>query len=192
MGLIYNPSPTATLKALYGQAFRAPNPFERFYNTEQANQPELKPEKIKTYELVYEQYFGHRYRLGASLYHYDVEQLITQTQTELGDQYFANLDKSPHHLAKAQFTAPLHAQVLASLELQYNGSSRTIRAARSDDFLVANFTLLSQKLLRGLEVSLSVYNLLDERHAYPGSGDNVQDVIEQNGRSVQGKVTYRF
>jgi outer membrane receptor for ferrienterochelin and colicins len=232
MGLIYSASPTATVKALFGQAYRAPNPFERFYNPEQANQPELNPETIKTYELVYEQYFGHRYRVGASAYYYDVNQLITQTQTELGGQYFANLDEvhalgieleaegkfdsgmrvavsyalqkakdevggvelssSPRHLAKAQLTVPLHAQLLASLELQYNGSSRTIRAARADDFMVANLTLLTEKLLRGLEVSIGVYNVLDERYAYPGSADNIQDVIEQNGRSVQGKLTYRF
>jgi outer membrane receptor for ferrienterochelin and colicins len=232
MGLIYSASPTATLKALYGQAFRAPNAFERFYNPEQANQPELNPETIKTYELVYEQYFGHRYRVGASAYYYDVNELITQTQTELGDQYFANLDEvramgleleaegrfdsgirlgvsytsqkakdnlsglelssSPRHLAKAHLTVPLHARALASLELQYNGASRTIRTARADDFLVANLTLLSQEPLRGLEASLGIYNVLDERYGYPGSGDNVQDIIEQNGRSVQGKITYRF
>lgn len=232
MGLIYSPSPTATLKALYGQAFRAPNPFERFYNTEQAGQPELNPETIKTYELVYEQYFGHRYRVGASAYYYDVNELLTQTQTELGDQYFANLDEvramgiemeaegkfgsgvqlamsyalqkakddvsgrelssSPRHLAKAHLTVPLYAQVLASLELQYNGASRTVRGARADDFLVTNLTLLSQKMLRGLEVSVGLYNAFDERYGYPGSADNVQDVIEQNGRTVQGKLTYRF
>ncbi|HKQ13174.1 MAG TPA: TonB-dependent receptor [Steroidobacteraceae bacterium] len=232
MGVIYSASPTATFKALYGQAFRAPNAFERFYNPEQANQPELKPETIKTYELVYEQYFGHRYRVGASAYYYDVNELITQTQTGLGDQYFANLDEvralgleleaegrfdsgtrlavsytlqrarddvsgrelssSPRHLAKAHLTVPLYAQLLASLELQYNGASRTIRAARADDFLLANLTLLGEQLLPGLEVSVGVFNLLDAHYGYPGSADNVQDIIEQNGRSVQGKITYRF
>lgn len=232
MGLIYSPSPTATLKALYGQAFRAPNPFERFYNPQQSQQPELNPETIRTYELVYEQYFGHHYRIGAAAYYYDVSQLITQTQNPLGDQYFANLDEvraagieleaegkfdsgvrltasyalqkakdqasglelssSPRHLAKAHLTVPLHALLLASVELQYNGASRTIRAARSDDFLVANLVLLSEKLVRGLEISAGVYNVFDERYGYPGSADNVQDVIEQNGRSVQGKLTYRF
>ena len=104
----------------------------------------------------------------------------------------AELSSSPRHLAKAHLTVPLHAQFMASLELQYNGASRTIRAASADDFLLANLTLLSDKLVRGLEVSVGVYNLLDERYAYPGSGDNIQDVIEQNGRSVQGKLTYRF
>ena len=232
MGLIYSPSPTATVKALYGQAFRAPNPFERFYNTEQVNQPELSPETIKTYELVYEQYFGHRYRVGASAYYYDVNELITQTQTELGDTYFANLDEvratgieleaegrfdsgvrlsasytlqksedqvsglelssSPRHLAKLHFSVPTYRELLASLELQYNGASRTIRGARADDFLVANLTLLSEKLVRGLDLSVGVYNLFDTRHGYPGSGDNIQDVIEQNGRTLHGKLTYRF
>jgi hypothetical protein len=87
---------------------------------------------------------------------------------------------------------PLYAQLLASLELQYNGASRTIRAARADDFLVANLTLLSQRLLPGLEASVGIFNVFDERYGYPGSADNVQDVIEQNGRSVRGKITYRF
>jgi outer membrane receptor for ferrienterochelin and colicins len=232
MGLIYSPSPTATLKALYGQAFRAPNPFERFYNPEQVNQPELNPETIKTYELVYEQYFGHRYRVGASAYYYDVHELITQTQTELGDLYFANLDQvratgieleaesrfdsgvrlsasytlqkakddvsglelssSPRHLAKLHLSVPTYRDVLASLQLQYNGASRTIRGARADDFLTANLTLLSENLVRGLELSLGVYNLFDSRYGYPGSADNVQDVIEQNGRTAHGKLTYRF
>jgi hypothetical protein len=76
--------------------------------------------------------------------------------------------------------------------LQYTGSSRTLQGARAEDFLVANLTLLSEELLPGLETSAAVYNLLDERFGYPGSADNVQDVIEQNGRSVQGKITIRF
>jgi hypothetical protein len=46
--------------------------------------------------------------------------------------------------------------------------------------------------LPGLEVSVGVLNLLDAHYGYPGSADNAQDIIEQNGRSVQGKITYRF
>ena len=193
MGLIYSPSPTATLKALYGQAYRAPNPFERFYNPEQVNQPELNPETIKTYELVYERYFGHRYRVGAAAYYYDVNELITQTQTEVGDLYFANLDEvrangieleaegrfdsgvrlsasytlqkakddvsglelssSPRHLGKLHVSVPTYREVLASVQLQYNGASRTIRGARGNNFLTANLTLLSQNVVRGLELS---------------------------------------
>ena len=37
----------------------------------------LDPETIETYELVYEKYFGHRYRLTASGYYYRVDDLIS-------------------------------------------------------------------------------------------------------------------
>ncbi len=84
------------------------------------------------------------------------------------------------------------AKCSPSLQLQYNGASRTVRDVRADDFLTANLTLLSQNLVRGLELSLGIYNLFDARYDYPGSADNVQDVIEQNGRTAHGKLTYRF
>ncbi|MCB0333236.1 MAG: TonB-dependent receptor, partial [Bdellovibrionales bacterium] len=56
-GLIFHPSDSSNLKFLYGQAFRAPNAFELYYNdaeTQKAPQ-NLKPEKIDTWEFVYEQ-----------------------------------------------------------------------------------------------------------------------------------------
>ena len=45
---------------------------------------------------------------------------------------------------------------------------------------------------KGLEVSLSVHNLLDARYAHPGSRNNWQNAIEQDGRSVRVKLSYRF
>jgi outer membrane receptor for ferrienterochelin and colicins len=93
LGLIYSPWETTTFKALFGQAFRAPNPYERFYNPEQQTRPELDPETIRTYELVYEQYLGQHYRLNISGYYYDVEDLISQTGNDEGDVYFDNLDQ---------------------------------------------------------------------------------------------------
>ena len=44
LGLIYNPWESGTLKLLYGEAFRAPNAYERFCYPAQMTQPELKPE----------------------------------------------------------------------------------------------------------------------------------------------------
>jgi outer membrane receptor for ferrienterochelin and colicins len=54
LALIYSPLEKSFLKLLYGSAFRAPNVFELYYtsDTSVAN-PDLKPESIKTYELVY-------------------------------------------------------------------------------------------------------------------------------------------
>jgi iron complex outermembrane receptor protein len=92
LALIYGLSEAGTLKALYGEAFRAPNPFERYYYFEQSNRPELRPETIRTYELVYERRLRNDYRLTISGYRYQVSDLISQAATSTGDLYFDNID----------------------------------------------------------------------------------------------------
>lgn len=92
LAAVYNPSPNSAIKALYGEAFRAPNPYERHYNPEQANRPALRPETIDTYELVYEHYLNSTYRLSWSGYFYDIDGLITLAETEGGEPYYDNLD----------------------------------------------------------------------------------------------------
>jgi iron complex outermembrane receptor protein len=81
VALIYNPFKQTALKLLYGQAFRAPNVYELFYQDGGFTQkvgPGLKPEKINTYEVVWEQYFAKNYRFTASGYYYKIDNLITQ------------------------------------------------------------------------------------------------------------------
>jgi outer membrane receptor for ferrienterochelin and colicins len=81
-----------TVKLLYGQAFRAPNPFEQFYvasTTNKAN-TSIKPEKIKTYEFVVEQYLGNHLRALGSLYQYDISGLISQTTDPTDGLLFFN------------------------------------------------------------------------------------------------------
>ncbi len=91
LGLIYSPSGTGTLKALYGQAFRAPNPYELHYFTVQGS-PALIPETIDTYELVYEKELANQYRLTVTGYRYQVDDLISQAATADGAIYYANVD----------------------------------------------------------------------------------------------------
>ena len=43
-----------------------------------------------------------------------------------------------------------------------------------------------------LEIAAGLYNLFDVDYAYPGSGEHVQDQIEQDGRTFRIKLTYRF
>jgi iron complex outermembrane receptor protein len=83
VALIYNPFKQTALKLLYGQAFRAPNVYELFYQdggTSQKPGSNLKPEKINTYEVVWEQYFAKNYRFTASGYYYKIGNLITQQE----------------------------------------------------------------------------------------------------------------
>jgi outer membrane receptor for ferrienterochelin and colicins len=84
LGLIYQPAEGAALKLLYGNAFRAPNAYELYYG-DQINSlpnPLLKPERIETYELVYEQYFHEHYRSSLSGFYYRVHDLITLEQVD--------------------------------------------------------------------------------------------------------------
>ncbi len=93
--LIYNPWHESTFKLIYGQAFRAPNAYERYYlagGTEP--NPDLRPESIRSWELVYEQGLPASLRLGATLFYEQIEDLIGQRLDPAnGNIYYANIDQ---------------------------------------------------------------------------------------------------
>ena len=87
LAAIYTATNTTTLKLLYGQAFRAPNAYELFWQypgLARAN-PTLQPETNRTSEVVLEQTFGGGLRLTATGFYYRVRGLITQ-QTDPADE----------------------------------------------------------------------------------------------------------
>lgn len=85
VALIYNPIKTATLKAIYGTAYRTPNFTElsdpRFQN--------ISPEDITTYELVYEQQIGPHIRSSLSGFYNKMNNLIV-----FNDGTYTNLNAS--------------------------------------------------------------------------------------------------
>ena len=89
LALIYSPTDKSAVKLLYGSAFRIPNMFELYYAAPGQNvpNPELNPEKIKTYEAVYEQYFGEGFRIALSGYYYGIKDLIDQVATAEGSKF---------------------------------------------------------------------------------------------------------
>ncbi len=89
VGAIFSPTARTTFKLLYGEAFRAPNAYERFYYP--ATGPDLDPENIRTYEGVFEQYIGDRDRLSLSGHRYSVDNLITQLADAQGEVYYDNV-----------------------------------------------------------------------------------------------------
>ncbi len=103
------------------------------------------------------------------------------------------LSNSPRHLAKFNLIVPLMSEELfTALELQYTSGSRTLTGHSADAFWIANLSFFSQKLVRNLELSASVYNLFATKYGFPGSGEHRQDILEQDGRSFRVKVTYHF
>ncbi len=93
--VVYLPVDGTSLKVLYGQAFRGPNAYERFYTdgiTQKPN-PMLQPETIDTYEAVWEQAIGTHWSASASAYLYEAHDLINQwTDPADGLLKYDNLD----------------------------------------------------------------------------------------------------
>jgi iron complex outermembrane receptor protein len=93
LGLIVLPREGTALKALYGRAFRAPNPYELYYD-QNALSATLAPERITTYEFIWEQRLNPLARVMASAFHYRASDLIAQRSgaDTLDGLYFQNAD----------------------------------------------------------------------------------------------------
>lgn len=104
------------------------------------------------------------------------------------------LSNSPEHVAALNLSVPIYRRkVFAGFEFQ--AMSRRLSATTAEltpGFGVANLTLFSQELVRGLDVSASLYNLFDHRYSDPVGPDFTQQFIAQDGRAFRVKLTYRF
>jgi iron complex outermembrane receptor protein len=231
LALIYTPFGQSTFKAVYGSAFRVPNFLElsdpRFLN--------ISPEKIYSYELVYEQGIGRYVRSSIAGFYNDMDNLIV-----LYNGNFVNIDArskglemaleanwegllgrasytlqhaenlsgneklpdSPEQLVKFNLSVPIiKDKIFAGLEVLFTSSRNTVFTTTTGatlpgldtaPFSVVNFTLFSQKLLKNLDFSGSVYNIFNEHYADPSSRFHLQDQIPSEGRSYRVKLTYRF
>jgi len=117
-----------------------------------------------------------------------------------------DMPDSPNHLVKFNLSvAILKDKLFAGAEIQYTSNRRTLHntsdptgqpiTVQGDEtagYGILNLTLFSQNLIKNLEFSASIYNVLDRHYSDPASRFHVQDSIEQNGRSYRLKLTYRF
>lgn len=108
LGLIHQMDEGSVAKLLYGSAYRTPNVYERYYAYpgQVIANPDLRSERIKTYEAVWEKDIGQELHLVASAYYYRLENWIVQQADPLtgGAPYqFAN--QSPVSARGAEFEA---------------------------------------------------------------------------------------
>lgn len=113
IGLIYSPWKDTTFKLLYGEAFRAPNPYELLYQS--SGGEALAPESIRTYEAVIDQYFLKNYRASLSVYRFEVDDIISQREDpgELLGYVFENNPGVVGNGIEAEFEARFDHGVLA-------------------------------------------------------------------------------
>ncbi|WP_224959086.1 TonB-dependent receptor plug domain-containing protein [Geomonas subterranea] len=96
LALIYTPVEGTVFKLVYGQAFRAPNAYELYYNdvfNGYATSLSLKPETVRSYEAIYEQYYGDVVRTSASLFYNKIDNLISYQDLSPTQVAFANVER---------------------------------------------------------------------------------------------------
>jgi iron complex outermembrane receptor protein len=103
------------------------------------------------------------------------------------------LTSSPRQMAKLLLRAPFMGNALtAGLDAQFVSALQAIGGGESSPYTLTNVSLLAPRVLGRFAVSATVYNLLAVRYSNPGSDAHVQNVIQQDGRSLRVKTTVRF
>jgi len=127
---------------------------------------------------------------------------ISYTYQDTEDQDInRELSNSPEHLVKVNVIAPLwRDKIFLGVEELYTSKRRTLYREKnevdsdthSDAYFLTNVTLYGEKLWRNLDISASIYNLLDKNYDDPGSFEHLQDELERDGRTYRLKITYLF
>ena len=103
------------------------------------------------------------------------------------------LPNVPKILGKVNLSSPLPFMGWrAGYELRYDSKRLSLDGTRLGGYAVSNLHLSTEALAKGLELSLGIHNLFDKRYAQPAADTNWQNALEQDGRSMRAKVSYRF
>lgn len=103
------------------------------------------------------------------------------------------LGNSPKHLVKAQLTLPLYPdRVFAGFEVLGSSGVATGQGGHIPGLVLANLNLYTRQIVKGLEFSAGIENILDRRYYQPVAPDYNQDLIPQDGRTFRLKLTYHF
>ncbi len=107
--LVWRPTCGSAAKLLFGQGFRAPNPYELYYEDPDVTQgnPDLEPERVTTVEAVWEQRLGKHLYGTACVFHSAVRHLIDQVVTADSLLQFQNRQKERTGGAELELAARL-------------------------------------------------------------------------------------
>ncbi len=160
LALIYTPFTGTVFKILYGSAFRAPNVYELYYDIPSLGlkgNPSLGPEKIGTYEVVYEQEIGRRLRGTVTGFYYNIGNLIVQSDIGNSVAMFMNLNKAEADGVEAELDMKLDNGITGRVSYSFQDAwdSATgqplVNSPRHLAKLNATFPLMKEKVFLGVE-----------------------------------------
>ncbi len=120
----------------------------------------------------------------------EIEYSYQEAENRATDSIISN---SPRHIADARLSVPLiKDKLFSSIELLYTSKRKTVKGTSAGEVFLTNLVLLSKTMHGKLELSAGIYNLFNRQYEYPASEEHIQDVIQQDGRTLRAKVVYRF
>jgi len=109
------------------------------------------------------------------------------------------LTNSPDSLLKLRLSREfLNRRLVLSSEAQYVSALDTLTEVKGGDYFLLHLTACARDLfVKGLDVTVSVRNLLNRQYGQPGAAEHVQyshpvSLIPQDGRTVTFKLEYRY
>jgi iron complex outermembrane receptor protein len=132
--IIVNPRPSSALKLLYGDAFRVPTTWERFYDdptTGYKANAGLEPETIRTYEVVWEQDLSDGLGGVVSLFRNEFDGLIDLV-IDPSDSLYVNRNLVNAHAQGVEF------ELRGVLGAYAGYASYSYQAAKTDDDWLTN------------------------------------------------------
>ncbi|MFZ4854844.1 MAG: TonB-dependent receptor plug domain-containing protein [Desulfuromonadaceae bacterium] len=139
--LVWKPRKSTVLRLTYGEAFRAPNAYEQYYadGAYQKGNPDLNPEKIRTIEVGWDQYFGENIRTTATGFYTRISELLEQVTDSDGLLFYKNQNKVESKGVELQVEGKWESGFCGRLsysyqESQYQGTDK--RLANSPHTLV--------------------------------------------------------
>lgn len=100
---------------------------------------------------------------------------------------------SAAQVVKGNISGPVfHTGLVGGLELQYLGVRPTLTGNRVPAYALVNATLLRKDIASRVDISASIYNLLNSAIYDPGSQQHVQDLLRQDGRTFRVQLTFQL
>lgn len=114
-------------------------------------------------------------------------------QKAVDELALSELENSPRHLIQGNLQIPFYNELLfGGAEVRYMANRTRGSQNQAPSYWIANFTIYSRNILRGIELSLSINNIFDHRYFDPSPVELLQPVLEQDGRTWQVKLTGHF
>lgn len=130
VAVVFKPRKSTALKFLTSSAFRAPNAFEQSYWAAQMALPPLRPEVIRSFEIIAEHYFRDGLRVACSAYKNSIDDLISQTADAQGNLGYVNgMDIDSHGLsfeAEKRFASGWYVRGSWSVQRSYDPATRLV------------------------------------------------------------------